>query len=236
MEIDLESALKGLAALGHGQLHEVGFAGPNGPGRELRKLLGLPSNTSKYFGFKLNVSLATGASKLSLFGKVPDWQRSSVRSTAELLDRFGVGESENKSLKCTLSVDKPNSYGLYLKVDSTARVLTSRWTGSPDEELCHWDIDKLYDAFQRKFQNLLEVTVSIRNSGARKFMILQEVRVLQDPTEVDFAKALKVGYLTVDNLIGMKGGHAHEHGPLFRIEKTRFHNLFPGHRSVDLTK
>jgi hypothetical protein len=236
VEIDLDLALEGLKELGHGQLLEVNFDGPNGPSRELRKRLNLPTNTTKYFGFKLNVSLSTGASKLSLFGKVPDWQKSSVSSSAELLNRFGVGEGENRSLKCTLAVDKPNSYGLYLKVDETARVLTSRWSGSPDEELCHWDINNLYAAFQHKFQNLLEVTVSIRNSESRRFMILQELRVLQNPAEVDFAKALRVGYLTVDNLIGMKEGHTHEHGPLFRIEKSRFHNLFPGHKVISLSK
>lgn len=96
--------------------------GDTGVGATLEHALGIATNASKspdYKGIEIKASrtLPSGQrNKVTLFAQVPDWQASACKNAKELLATCGYPREAPQRLYCTVG-EKPNSQGLYLRVD-----------------------------------------------------------------------------------------------------------------------
>ena len=118
--LELLDKLKKIARKGW---HETVTPGSTGVGMTGEHLLGLRPNPKKHPDYKGVIeckfyrnNFGRQPSRTSLFGQVPNWKLSFLKSSRQILATYGYMRGGIKSLRCTVQADKPNPQGLLLKV------------------------------------------------------------------------------------------------------------------------
>ncbi|MBB1087825.1 MvaI/BcnI restriction endonuclease family protein [Lysobacter sp. SG-8] len=203
-------------------------------GRLLEELLGIRPNSSRspdYKGIEIKAGRSRSSTRQTLFAKVPDWHLSNLKSSAEILDRFGYvrGDSYLKQLRCTVSARGPNTQGLFLLVPSDGAYLHEGSIQPDLREVATWRIDELKSALQMKHPETFWVTARSNRlaSDAEEFRY-ESVLHTKKPIASALPTLLETGVVTVDHLITKnKRGRVREQGPLFRIWRRDMDLLFP---------
>jgi hypothetical protein len=205
-------------------------------GRSIETALGIKINSSREPDFK-GIEIKSGRSAIvaskenraNLFACVPDWKLSNLKSSREILERFGYQRGNDFKLYCEVSTRKANSQGLQFKVEEAERWLREFYAREPVEQVCIWRLDRLHERLAEKHRETFWVKAkSIQQRGSEWFQ-LESVTHTTRPSLDQFDRLLTDGTVTMDHLIKRKpSGGAAEKGPLFKIEKPRIGELFLG--------
>jgi len=160
-----------------------------------------------------------------LFACVPDWQKSELKSSHEILEKYGYKREGRQKLNCQLSCNKINSQGLSLSV--TQDELREFHQGTAGRsEVCTWPLELLHERLIEKHGD----TFFIKVEEWPDCFKINEVTHRSKPSITSFDRLLRKGSITVDHLMEIPKGktRAHEKGPLFKIEPKYANQLFSG--------
>mgnify|MGYP000950518288 CR=1 FL=1 len=216
--------------------------GDNAVGMTLLSALGIEYSSSAkpmYHGIVINARRRTptgNSNRVNLFAQVPNWIISHIKSSTELLNRYGynVENSENR-LFCTVSSRGPNSQGLLLMVDRNADLLNE--VAIENGKICPvvtWNLEKLADRLVSTHPETIWVTATVFKKEGQEYYQYREAVYTGPPKIGMLPDLITAGTITVDHLIGKKNGKVTEKGPLFKINPDNFSLLFPINEKYDL--
>ncbi len=102
--------------------------GDTAVGRTLETVLNIQQNSSKtpdYKGIELKSYRGESRTRANLFAQVPNWEKSYIKSSAEMLQAFGYQrERHDRQLNCEVSALRFNSLDLRLSLDVDGGLLS----------------------------------------------------------------------------------------------------------------
>ncbi len=173
--------------------------------------------------------------RVNLFASVPNWEISPVKSSAELLDRFGYLRNDERRLNCSVRTGEPNPQGLILRVNA-AQGLLEEWVVSENGEqlAVAWKLDWLLKKLEISHPETIWVTAQTSEHNGIEYFHYRYASHSSAARVELFPELIKEGTITVDHLIRKKNGKVVEKGPLFKIKPRNIPLLFPEHHSFDL--
>ena len=237
----IEEVLKDLKNLSKkGAIKAVGN-GSNAIGKTLQSELGIEHSTTSrnsYKGFIVSSS-STKVKRSNLFSSVPDWEKSEIKSSKEMLDLYGVDDHSGKyekKLFCSVNSLEPNSFGLYLEVDKSSKILSEKYyLNNQRKFVTVWDKEKLINKLSRLDKTVI-VSANVLRKGEINFFHFRFAEFLLRPSLGKFIDLVDYGSISMDHLISLKKGskNVREQGPLFKISKASKKDLFSEYKKFDL--
>jgi len=226
-----------------GMLRELATRGPiravcsgdTAIGRSIETALGIAINSRRapdYKGIELKSGRNTILSKetrATLFACVPNWKLSTLKSSAEILQRYGYTRGDTFKLYCTVSTLKRNSQGLQFRIEDALRWLHEVARLNPEEPIAIWELSHLEQRLEEKHRETFWIKADKEMRAGSEWFHLQSITHTRNPNLPQFERLLAAGTITMDHLIKRKpSGGAAEKGPLFKIERQRIQELFLG--------
>ena len=230
-----------------GRLRDIANAGPlravcdgdTAIGRSIETALNIKINSSRkpdYNGIELKSSRSYKV-RDSLFGCVPDWHLSTLKSSLEILDRFGYTDEKGIfAFRCTVSSNQFNPNGLILKTDEAANLLRELYKSSPPEEICVWDLNRLHKRLTAKHNETFWIKADSISINGKEHFLLRSALHTSKPSCEQFDRLLGDGSITVDHMSeevrkeyrGRQRRTCYEKGPAFKVKPARKRELFLG--------
>jgi hypothetical protein len=199
-------------------------------GRMLEKLLGLKINSLKkpdYKGIELKAFRENRENRFTLFAQVPNWEFCNLKSSAEILNRFGYKRGLDHKLYCTLSTSVRNSQGLMLRVDKEKHWLVENSKDPECEDIAVWALQSLHKNLINKHYETFWVGFKSQIKDEKEYLTLSKIIHTQRPFPGQFNALIEQGIITLDHLIKkVASGKVVEKGPLFKIERDSLRLLF----------
>jgi hypothetical protein len=229
---ELLSRLRQLALAG--PLKSVGH-GDTAVGMTVEHALGISPNSSTAPDFLGKIELKSGRvqkapTRATLFACVPDWKLSALKSSGEILERFGYDRNGALKLYCTVSARRPNSQGLILQVDSHRSLLKElHRLQDHNSDVAVWRMERLEGSLMQKHRETFWIKARAEKRADGEYFHLRSVVHTSQPNLPQFQRLLGDGGITLDHLIKRKPtGGAAEKGPFFKITRERIPELFFG--------
>jgi hypothetical protein len=197
--------------------------GDTAVGRTMETALGIEMNSSKEPDWEGTIELKFGrprpTQRRTLFAQVPDWSRSALKSSEEILDAFGYQRDGSFRLYVEVGAS-PNSRGLYLAADGAQGAIFERSTKAGQEEVATWPLGRLQDALARKHRQTCWIVCEESVRAGVTHFLPTEVLYTHSP-RVDLIPLLvAAGDMTLDHLIKRTPmGGVREKGPLWKVSK-----------------
>ena len=236
---ELLGMLRGVAS--RGWIKTV-TAGDTGVGATLEHCLGIPINSSRkpdYKGIELKTKRTTrlrDKTRSNLFAQVANWDISTLKSSAEILDTYGYFRNSAQRLNCSVSSLSPNSQGLMLKTDDQADLLHEIYlsNGNP-HDVVSWRLEVLRNRLLTKHNETFWIGANASVIDGDEHFQYKKVLYTRNPFASIFHTLCEHGVITVDHLIKRVDGAVSERGPLFKIKPSNLGLLFPPPLEFDLT-
>lgn len=120
-----------------------------------------------------------------------------TRRQKEIIEQFGYEDKEGrKALKATIFFNKPNSLGLFIKIDESKNVI--RLLSPNNELLAEWDIYVVVGVFASKLSRLLFVIADRQTVKGQEQFHFNEAYLLTEPNPRNFLKAFKNSLVGID--------------------------------------
>lgn len=222
---------------------EVYRDGPTGIGHLLETELGIEANSAQAPDFGNAIELKATRTKVSrgktLFARVADWKISQLKSSAEILDKFGYERIDSKgnlvrSLNCSVEYNRFNTQGLGFEVDDDIGLLNEISNDPQLPFVAAWPIDGLLEKLREKHKRTMWVKGISRKEHGREQIRFVEAQFTSEPVLDQFIPMIKDRMVYMDHLISRKNGKVSEQGPLFKIRPQSFGRLFPEQLKFDL--
>jgi hypothetical protein len=213
-----------------GRIPAIG-TGDTAIGRTLETLLGIAINSRKapdYKGIELKSYRDKRGNRKTLFAKVPNWELSKFKSSAEILDHFGYQRGEDFKLYCTLSTLRANSQGLSLRLDENDGHLVEHSENVSIGDFAVWELAALHMELRKKHKETFWVAAEAKVLDGTEHFSFNKVEHTRSPIVSQFDLLLGQGIITLDHLIKRRSnGRVSEKGPLFKIKPDKLDLLFP---------
>lgn len=173
--------------------------------------------------------------RVNLFAMVPDWGASTLKSSAEIVAKYGYPKDGVRKLNCTVRAKLPNPQGLYLLVDRAKQEL-QEWADvdGHKDHVASWSLEKLRNRLADSHPETIWVTArAVTINGQDHFHYRYAVYSSAARVEV-IPELIMEGTITMDHLITDSAPRVIEKGPLFKIHPRNLPLLFPETRSYDL--
>ncbi|WP_019880740.1 MULTISPECIES: MvaI/BcnI family restriction endonuclease [unclassified Methylophilus] len=196
-------------------------------GMAIELALGIPANSSKKPDYK-GIELKGGRGKKNrsnLFAQVADWSLSQLKSSNEILNKYGYPRGQDFKLNCTISTKKENSQGLVFHYDEASDYLIEKH--KIDGDVAIWPGDLLRERLLEKHAETFWIQATSRMIDGVEHFDLHSVTHTRRPLVSQLLPLIQAGVITMDHLIKRKGNSAAERGPLFKINKRDLLFLFP---------
>lgn len=207
-------------------------------GRTLERVLGIDMNASKhpdYKGIELKSFRDRRKNRKNLFAQVPDWSLSQFKSSADILNHFGYHREGIFRLYCTVSVSKPNSQGLSLKLEAEQGLLLELSKDMKIGSFAVWLLEKLHQRLLSKHKETFWIAAESKIENNREYFRYYQVEHTQQPIVSQFDLLLEQGIITLDHLIKqLPNGSVKEKGPIFKLKNNSLDLLFPPSKIYDL--
>lgn len=209
-----------------------------GVGREVEAQLGIqmnPSKTPDYKGIELKSKREKARVRSNLFTQAPNWALSKLKSTKEIVDRYGYipDDYTHKCLHVTLSALKPNAQGLGLNVEYAKNWLeANEYARTPNDEGLYkklndvsvWKLLDLHNRLLTKHRETFWIDVDTRIVSDREYFRVLSIDHTKNPIPSQFDILLEQGKITVDFLLCRdSGGDTYS----FKVGKKDRALLFP---------
>ncbi len=200
-------------------------------GMTIEHALGIPPNSSQSPDYK-GIELKSARSKKSknrdnLFGKVPNWELSNLKSTEEIINKYGYEREGHLKLNCTLSSNSYNSQGLRLVVDLDKDIVIEEHIN--DGIVVCWEGQVLRETLLKKHYQTFWISAKVQTINGDEYFELKEFIHTKNPLIHQLLPLIQQGVVTIDHLIKRKNliGRAEDKGPLFKIKPNCLGMLFP---------
>jgi hypothetical protein len=211
-------------------------------GRTLEAALGIPMNARRapdYKGIELKsyrrATSAARENRKTLFAKVPNWEISKFKSSAQILNAFGYTRDADFKLYCTTSTQKPNSQGLIFKFNTAGDQLDEHSTKKEIGAFASWHMDDLKKTLLEKHNETFWIGATSQTIRGREHFSFIDARHTRKPITAQFDILLEQGEITMDHLIKRNAnGGVTEKGPLFKITSSALGLLFPPSQTYSL--
>ena len=217
-------------------------SGSNAIGKTLQNALGIQhtvTTKNQLLGFVVTGTNIHGKTRTNLFARVPDWTVSGVKSSTEIVNRYGKEDPNGKyarSLFCTVDASSPNSFGLQLLCDRAKMSLAEAHTnGDAIDKFAEWRTSHL----KKKLDGLDNTVIvsalrTVQNNQPHFHFVRAEF--LLSPSLDAFFHLLDIGAISLDHLISLPFDRkvAREQGPLFKMRPEARENLFMSYSKIDL--
>jgi len=217
-------------------------AGDTGVGATLEDCLGIQTNSSRkpdYKGIELKTKRTTrlrDKTRSNLFAQVANWDISTLKSSAQILDTYGYFRNSAQRLNCSVSSLSPNSQGLMLKIDEKADLLHEiHLSKGMSQDVVSWKFEVLRDRLLTKHNETFWIGANSSVINGDEHFLYKKVLYTRNPFSSIFHTLCDQGVITVDHLIKRKDGAVKEKGPLFKIKPSNLGLLFPPPLEFDLT-
>jgi hypothetical protein len=216
-------------------------AGDTGVGYTLESLLGISANSSKapdYKGIEIKSSRKRSSNQ-TLFGKTPDWKKSRLKGSLQILKERGRFSQEKNRMQLFHSIfaHQQNSYGLQLEVDFEDSLL-KQYCNIVDrrEDDVLWELSVLQDALKRKHRQTFWVKTQTRIKDQGEEFLYHEGVYTRGPNIDALPFLIEAGDVFVDYTIKQNpNGSAKDQGYLFRMKKNNLDVLFGKPKKFELT-
>lgn len=221
-----EELLAKLRTIGDKGFIRAPVSGSTAIGRLLESELGIAMNSAReadYRGIEIKSS-RLGGRRTTMFAQVPNWSKSSLAGSKQILDAFGYDRPDGRALYCTVSVPNVNSQGLFLHLDRDRDLLRVRHDELNPHEVVAWEMATVKERLVSKHSETVWVEAEVRHIDEQEYLRFQAVRHTKYPRPQELPDLLRMGEITVDFLIGPDS----DRGYLFKIGKSGMDGLF-GH-------
>ena len=207
-------------------------------GRTIEHALGIPINSSPlpdYKGIELKAArLNKSSNRTNLFAQVPDWSISTLKSSKEIVDKYGYQRGEDLKLYCTIKTHSYNSQGLGFEVDFEQDQLNELHI--TDGPVVSWLGDTLRTKLLEKHHETFWIKANSDIENGDEFFTLKSITHTKNPVSSQFLVLLEQGIITMDHLIKRKDktGKTSEKGPLFKIKPEHLSLIFPEPKHYNL--
>ncbi len=209
-------------------------------GMTIEHALGIEANCSKAPDYK-GIELKSARQKekqqknrATIFTQVADWPISPLKSSREVIDKYGYIRNGDLRLYCTISTKVANSQGLQFELREQEDLLVEKHL--TDGDILYWRGETLRKRLLEKHSATFWIKAEVQIFNNEEYYILKSVIYTKNPLVSQFMQLLKEGIITMDHAIKKKGGigSAAEKGPLFKIRPEHLGLLFPEPREYTL--
>ena len=211
-------------------------SGPGAVSRELAMLLN-QRHGSKFEinGFHIFSHRISDTSRMTLFAKTPDWARSRLTSSAQILDQYGYSRNGVRKLNCTLRYREANTQGLYLDISEDGSGIVSKSINDNRGLISFWLISSLIERLIEKHNRAALVEVRDKTNAGETFFEFDSLITYSNPKFDVFVALVKSGSITIDHLISdLPGRGITEKGPLIKLDRRDFLRIFSDVRRTKL--
>lgn len=205
---------------------------PKDVGDTFEREMGIEPNSKPTADYKGQVELkakrSSAKTKYSLFSQVPDWSKSKIKSTAELILKYGYTHSKRKdflALYVTVT-NKPNKQGLYLKVEEEDNNLVMY--DSTNTSLCVWPFEAIEKKLLQKHPATLWILADEQFKNNQWYFKYTDAILTRNPIFTSFLNLIESGKISYDWRAEVKPDRTgyNDHGNGFRINPTYRTELF----------
>ena len=222
-----------------GPIKAVG-QGSNAIGKTLQIELNIGHSTTsrnQYKGFVIS-STSSKSNRTNLSAKVPDWEKSEIKSSKEMLDLYGVEDPKGKYLKklfCSVNSLEPNNFGLIFEVDKFSKVLQEKYFDKEQKKsIATWNTEQLFQKLM-KLDKTIVISANLLKKKDGNYFHFRFAEFMLEPSIENFFELLDYGAITMDHLISLKKGtNVRDQGPIFKISKNSKKDLFYDYQKFDL--
>lgn len=213
-------------------------SGDTAIGMTIEQALGIAANSSPYPDYKgielKSARLNKTPNRTTLFAQVPEWSISSLKSSREIIDKYGYPRDGDLKLYCTLSANKYNSQGLGFDIDFNKDLLNE--IHEKDGHIVSWLGQTLRNKLLEKHRETFWIKANTHVDNGDEYFTLKSIVHTKNPLANQFLLLMEQGIITMDHLIKRKNmtGNASEKGPLFKIKPQHLGLLFPEPKTYDL--
>ena len=208
--------------------------GDTGIGATLEHCLGIRINSSQqpdYKGIEVKarrVGNIRTRTRSTLFAQVPNWEKSALKSSAQILDNYGYFRGGLLRLNCSVSAKSPNSQGLVLRVNVDEDELHECFSKLDlMKNVVVWDFSLLRNRLLTKHNETFWVAGSSKIIDNVEHFLYSKVKYTRAPFASNFHTLCETGVIEVDHLIKRDSHGVRERGPLFKISPNNLDLLFP---------
>ncbi len=202
-------------------------------GMTIEHALGISANSSKnpdYKGIELKSArekVKAQKNRSTIFAQVADWEISPLKSSGEIIDKYGYMREGDLRLYCTLSTQVANSQGLQFEYRANEDLLVE--THITDGDVAYWKGSILRNRLLEKHKETFWIQAESVRIDDIEYFILKSLIHTKNPLLGQFMQLLHEGIITMDHAIKRKGGNGspQEKGPLFKIHPKNLKLLFP---------
>lgn len=210
-----------------------------GIGRTVETVLGIPMNAFKgpdYKGIELKSHREKAKTRNALFTQVPQWDISRLKSSREIVDKYGYprGGLHSKTLRVTLSAKAPNRQGLGLMVrpdlnlleaDEFSLLKDTNGNFRKLQDVAAWRLSHLHERLLTKHRETFWIDAEAKIVNGTEYFRCTEIVHTKNPIPSQFDILLDQGKIEVDFLLCRPKGRGDTYG--FKIEKKARPLLFP---------
>jgi hypothetical protein len=264
VEVELLELLKAVEQKGWVETVSKSASSTNDVGDTLETLLGIRRNSSKapdYKGIEIKGSHKGPATKklsgkFDLFGLVPNWAISPVKSEVQLVNEFGYDSKKHgaKALQSTVKHTK-NPQGLYLDYDEEQDwIQNNKSLGNKRSvNIVNWKLSDLKSSLSAKHNKTFWVVADKRvnpKTSIKEFHYHTVIAssepllnnfallILQDTVSLEYVAKQEINLKgkTIQTSRGPGKGFPkiRSHGVNWKIKSSRLSSLFPNNRTIDL--
>lgn len=213
-----------------GQWFESEVLADTGIGRSIESFLGINMNSDKtpdYKGIELKSHREKRSSQKNvLFTQTPDWDISALKSSREIVAKYGyLTEDGKKTYQNTVQCAPPNSQGLYLNVNQLETLLELQAQKSRVEDVAVWRLLKLHQRLTTKHHETFWIEVENAIHDNKEYFCYKQIEHTRNPNVGQFDVLLEQNLITVDLLLSRPSGHGDTYS--FKIKKKGMPLLFP---------
>ncbi|MDA7681779.1 MvaI/BcnI family restriction endonuclease [Verrucomicrobiales bacterium] len=197
-------------------------------GRSIETALGIGINSNPKPDYKgIELKSTRGRVRENLFAKVADWNISRLRSSNDILVKYGYQRPEGLKLYVTVSSQKPNAQGLQFRMNWEEEILEEFCIKDTKEDrpFCVWKFESLHEKLLQKHNQ----TFWIKAKEVDRGFLLKSATYTKKPSISIFNNLIADGAITMDHLSKTTPtGACDEKGPIFKINPNRKNELFLG--------
>ena len=206
---------------------------PKDVGETFENILGITANSDNKADIEGEIEIKSkremSKTKLSLFSNVPDWKISPIKSSREMILKFGYDSIVHpgfKDLYVTVS-NEPNNQGLFIENDYKREFLVQHH--SDFGETCYWQHERLQNRLFEKHPNTIWVEAEEKVIGGQIcFRYRKDMIFTSRPIFSQFISLIDTSIITFDwrGKVMPDGSKYRDHGHGFRMDKSNRSLLF----------
>ncbi|MGL6167271.1 MAG: MvaI/BcnI family restriction endonuclease [Fusobacteriaceae bacterium] len=218
---------------------------PRDVGDTLERELGIKPNnliSADYKGeIELKSKIKTTKNKTSdtLFSCVPDWNKSKIKSSAEMILTYGYPCKNQEKYPDFIDLyvtvkNKANPQGLYLATEDSKEEIYQYH--NIDKETCVWDYNSIEKKIKEKHPKTAWLVAETTKINDENYFRYVELEMTQNPLLSQFIMLINDGYLTFDwrGRVKSDGKNYKDKGHAFRLNPKYRNVLFGDLEKIEI--